>query len=257
MKYTLLDVNRASAYRIKALKDFGDVKKGDLGGFVQSEENLSHEGDCWIYDTATVLDNAIVKGNAKVFDRSIICDNAKVYGNAVITQSSHICQNAKVYGNAMIKNDACIEGNAQIYGHAKVNDLVRVMGYATVHGNTSLSGTTIVQDHVSVSANDNFKNLRLQGSKSFATLNDYTLFTINHLFGDYYYISHIVNNEIVFEHKYSKQNTHDFIIYLQSHIPIGDPIFDELSHKLKLNEFKFASQGVNYSIDVIRVMNSF
>ena len=26
-------------YRIEALKDFGDVKKGDIGGYVESEKN--------------------------------------------------------------------------------------------------------------------------------------------------------------------------------------------------------------------------
>ena len=41
-------------YRIRALKDFGDVKAGDLGGYVNSEENLSHEGNCWIYDDAKI-----------------------------------------------------------------------------------------------------------------------------------------------------------------------------------------------------------
>ena len=35
-------------HRIKALKDFGDVKKGDLGGWIKSEENLSQEGLCWV-----------------------------------------------------------------------------------------------------------------------------------------------------------------------------------------------------------------
>lgn len=42
-------------FRIQALKDFGDVKAGDLGGWVESEDNLSHEGDCWIYDDAKAI----------------------------------------------------------------------------------------------------------------------------------------------------------------------------------------------------------
>lgn len=29
-------------YRIIALKNFADVKKGDIGGFIKSENNLSH-----------------------------------------------------------------------------------------------------------------------------------------------------------------------------------------------------------------------
>ena len=40
-------------HRIRALRDVReDVRAGDLGGFVQSEENLSQEGSCWIYDNA-------------------------------------------------------------------------------------------------------------------------------------------------------------------------------------------------------------
>ena len=44
-------------YRIKALKDFNYVYKGDLGGFIESEENLSQEGNCWVYDDSIVFGN--------------------------------------------------------------------------------------------------------------------------------------------------------------------------------------------------------
>ena len=53
-------------YRIKALRDFGDVKAGDLGGFVESEKNLSHEGDCWISNDAKVYDFARISGSARI-----------------------------------------------------------------------------------------------------------------------------------------------------------------------------------------------
>ena len=42
-------------FRIEALKDFGNVNKGDKGGYVQSDENLSQEGDCWISDNNSSL----------------------------------------------------------------------------------------------------------------------------------------------------------------------------------------------------------
>ena len=42
-------------YRIRALKDFGNVKAGSLGGFVASERNLSQLGDCWVADDAHSL----------------------------------------------------------------------------------------------------------------------------------------------------------------------------------------------------------
>ena len=31
-------------HRIRAVINFGDVKVGDLGGFIEREENLSHDG---------------------------------------------------------------------------------------------------------------------------------------------------------------------------------------------------------------------
>lgn len=65
-------------YRIEALKDFGDVKKGDLGGWVEKENNLSQEGNCWVYDNACVYDNAIVTNNATVRDE------ASVYGDTCV-----------------------------------------------------------------------------------------------------------------------------------------------------------------------------
>lgn len=43
--------------RIRALRDFGDVKAGDLGGFVESEKNLSHGGCCWVFGNARVNRN--------------------------------------------------------------------------------------------------------------------------------------------------------------------------------------------------------
>ena len=53
-------------HRIRALKDFGDVEAGDLGGWVASEDNLSQEGNCWVYGDARVSGNAWVYGDAKV-----------------------------------------------------------------------------------------------------------------------------------------------------------------------------------------------
>ena len=50
-------------YRIKALKNFSDVKKGDLGGYVQKERNLSQFGNAWVYGDAQVYGNAKVFGN--------------------------------------------------------------------------------------------------------------------------------------------------------------------------------------------------
>ena len=53
-------------YRIKALSSFGCVSAGDLGGFLESEKNLSQNGDAWVYGNAEVYGDARVYGNAEV-----------------------------------------------------------------------------------------------------------------------------------------------------------------------------------------------
>ena len=69
-------------HRIRALKDFGGVKAGDIGGWIEKEENLSHEGTCWVYDEAKVYNEAVVCGEAEV------CGEAKVCGKAVVREQS-------------------------------------------------------------------------------------------------------------------------------------------------------------------------
>ena len=54
MKYEILkkdefiEFDGRKLYRIKALKDFHNVKEGETGGYIESERNLSHEGDAWV-----------------------------------------------------------------------------------------------------------------------------------------------------------------------------------------------------------------
>lgn len=53
-------------FRIKALIDFGDVKAGELGGYVEKEGNVSQDGNAWVFGNAEVTGNAKVTGNAQV-----------------------------------------------------------------------------------------------------------------------------------------------------------------------------------------------
>ena len=88
-------------FRIKALVAFGNVEKGELGGFIEKEDNLSHDGNAWVYGDAQVS------------------GNARVYGNAWVSG------NAQVYGDALVYGDAQVSGDAWVYGDAD---------YATVKG---------------------------------------------------------------------------------------------------------------------------
>ena len=78
MKYELLKEEGTNLLRLKALKSFGDVKEGDLGGLVETPENLSQEGNCWVYTHARVC------GSARVYD------NTKVFGYTWVYGSMHV-----------------------------------------------------------------------------------------------------------------------------------------------------------------------
>ena len=63
-------------FRIKALIAFGNVEKGELGGFIEKEDNLSHDGNAWVSGNARVYGDAQVSGNA------LVSGNAQVSGDA-------------------------------------------------------------------------------------------------------------------------------------------------------------------------------
>lgn len=83
-------------HRIRATRDFSNVHAGDLGGFIEDELNLSHDGDAWVYD------------------------NARVYGDARVDGNAQVGGNAWVGGDAWVKGDALVSGNALVYGNALV-----------------------------------------------------------------------------------------------------------------------------------------
>ncbi len=150
-------VGGTTLYRIQALKDFSDVKAGDLGGYIQSERNLSQDGHCWVggearayeeawvFDNARVLDNASVfdhaqvSGNAVVFDQARIYCRARVFENAVVYGEGQVFEDAWVYGEALVCGRGLVSGNAIIFGQAKVlggrvHDDAQLFGQATVSG---------------------------------------------------------------------------------------------------------------------------
>jgi len=111
--------------RIVALKDFADVKKGEKGGLIEKEENLSQEGNCWIYDNAYVSENARIYENARVSENAWVFGNAQVYGQAEIWGGS-----VHVYGDAEIYENAKITGNITICGQSKICGRVKICSFA-------------------------------------------------------------------------------------------------------------------------------
>lgn len=69
---TTVTVLGKTLYRIKAVRDFGSVKAGDLGGYIEKEGNLSHSGDAWVFD------NVEVYGDAEVFNTRHYCTQGPI-----------------------------------------------------------------------------------------------------------------------------------------------------------------------------------
>ena len=162
-KYELIPSDREGLYRVKALRDFNDVKKGDIGGYVEGEKTLSQLGDCWIYDNAIVSDNAQVCNNARVydnakvygnaevcdnvqiFDNAFVLDNVQVWDNARVCGKAIVCDNARVYDNAEIGGKARVYDNAQIYDNAVVISNARVYDNAEIGGKARIVGDAFIQ----------------------------------------------------------------------------------------------------------------
>ena len=148
-------------YRIKALIDFKNVKAGDLGGYIKNESNLSHEGNCWIYDDARVYDNAIVSEDARIIGKAVARGSTKISGHAVVGgdsdvsefacvfDSAKVLEHAKISGYAKISGFSYISGSAKVYDYSRIKnatikDYSQVRGSALVDGRTCLYGGSII-----------------------------------------------------------------------------------------------------------------
>ena len=141
----ITNISGTKLFRIKALVEFGDVKAGELGGYIEKEENLDQGGDAWVcgdakvYGDAWVCGDAWVYGDAEVYGNAWVCGDAKVWGNA------KVCGDAWVYGNAKVYGDAWVCGDAKVWGDARVCGDAKVCGnadYAYAHGFGSVYRTT-------------------------------------------------------------------------------------------------------------------
>lgn len=107
-KYELIE-QKNGLFRIRALRDFSFLSKGDMGGYVQSEANLSQEGNCWIDPTSVVLENAVVEGNVEL-DRE-----------ASIRGETHIDGDAQIF-YANISGKSSISGKFTVVGYGFLRD---------------------------------------------------------------------------------------------------------------------------------------
>ena len=150
-------------YQIRALKsfyidEFTEIKTGQLGGYVESEENLSQQGSCWIYN------NVKIRGNVKVYESAILCGAVRAYGNAKIHGECNIGGDIFITGNAEIKGEARIAAGGEITG----NTVIERMPYIT--GNVYIAGDTLISGNVEIYGRCNIKNGKILKQEDFLYL---------------------------------------------------------------------------------------
>lgn len=121
-------------HRIRATKDFGyvfgvDVVKGELGGWIENENNL--EGNSWVGD------NAEVYGRAKVVDSAVV-------ENAVVKDDARVSNDSCVTGNSLVMGSACVD-NSIITDGARIDDFA-VIEKSNVDGYSSVSGESHIHE---------------------------------------------------------------------------------------------------------------
>jgi hypothetical protein len=137
-------VNGRILRRIRRLSD------GEIGGWIEHEQNLSHEGVCWVADDASVCADARVYEDALVCDCAVVYDNASVYGLAVV------CEHAAVYGSSRVFGSARIKGRTRARGRSRIGGSAIVTGDACVYRDAYLIAGTWSAGHVfhQATAND-------------------------------------------------------------------------------------------------------
>jgi hypothetical protein len=139
LKYKVTDIAHPEypfLHRIQALQDIGcTVRAGDLGGYVQSESNLSTDPDdtAWVYADAIACNDALVTEHAVLQDQAIACDRA------LVTQGSAL------KGHSRIEDDACVlgsgmEDHARLSGFGIATSSSQTQKYPVLSGNCTVYG---------------------------------------------------------------------------------------------------------------------
>lgn len=103
-------------HQIRALRplELSDIEAGTVGGWIETEDNLSHEGDCWVYPEAYILEQASVEGDCRITDRAIVRGQAKLRGFILAEHDTLVTD------DAIIENVCRLTGDTVIYGKAVI-----------------------------------------------------------------------------------------------------------------------------------------
>lgn len=133
-------------YRIKAVSSFGKIRAGDLGGFIESYNNLSQTGTCWVGTGSKVF------GVAKILDSATI-DNATVSGSVKIAGNSYInkCEILSDDNRIFMSERYCFEYyQISIWGNAIISES-KISGKNIRISHSEILAKTVIRDDTTIS----------------------------------------------------------------------------------------------------------
>ena len=141
-KYELTDITMTyegrTLYRIRALKDFSDVKAGDLGGWVSGKYNLSQEGECWIYDEAKCMDNARMYHNSAMYNNAVMCDFSEMHGCSEMHNYSAMLDNSRMYNCSAMYDNSRMYNDSKMYSNSRMFDNSAMYNNAVMLDNSKM-----------------------------------------------------------------------------------------------------------------------
>lgn len=116
------DNKNIKGYRVKYKNEYYKDRL-DSGGFVESKNNLSQDGNCRIIDQAACIEEANISQNACVRGESIIMGRARIYGNATIGDCD-VTEYELIYHSARISGDSLIGGRVHVTSGVIYNSII-------------------------------------------------------------------------------------------------------------------------------------
>ena len=150
------------------LKQIVRLGDGEIGGWIECEDNLSQDGRCWVDSTSMIYGHVKVSGNVLVECVSVVRDDAVVTGACVVCNKSTVQGRAKVNGyvhldNTFVADSTEISGycffyDSKVRGFAKVSEHVycksaTINGYSRISGNVTIKKGAVVTDFSDVGDN--------------------------------------------------------------------------------------------------------
>ena len=133
-----MEFEERTLYRIRALKNFRNVKAGDLGGWVSGKHNLSQEGDCWIYDEAKCMDNARMYHNSAMYNNAVMCDFSEMHGCSEMHNYSAMLDNSRMYNCSAMYDNSRMYNDSKMYNNSRMFDNSAMYNNAVMLDNSKM-----------------------------------------------------------------------------------------------------------------------